>query len=110
MSEPGADDRKPVQVSLPVRHWIVVLALVEAAVHDKIMPEWDQLRKRGATADDLPESERTALTGPIFARAAIVKALHAAGIMTAEANMLHGSDALNALIRRYQNDHDDKET
>jgi len=56
----------------------------------------------------LSDAEKAALSGPIFARAAIVKRLHEAGIMTAEANLQLGNDAIMALIERLKNELEDE--
>lgn len=108
MSAPQPNDRTPVAISLPARYWITVLALVDLGIQSTILPEWEALKKRGAHANDLSDEQRIALSGPIFARAAIVTALHQAGVMTPEANLQHGSDALRAMLRRFENDQNNR--
>ncbi len=80
------------------------MAMVEAGVQDKILPEWESFRKRSKKAGDLTDAQRMALTAPIFARAALVTALHEAGIVTPEANFQHGAGALHALMQRLGQD------
>lgn len=107
MNTPPNQDGKPVSVVLPARYWITVLALVDAGVREISLPQFEKLKKEGRKPDDLSLEMRAALTGPVFARAAIVKALHEAGVMTPEANFQHGTDALMALIKRFQNEQRD---
>lgn len=109
MSAENSTDWKPISVSLPARYWIGVLALVDRGVRETVAPRLDSLRKEGLSPQQLPDVEKAALMGPLFARGEIVKALHHAGIVTAEANLQMGTDALTALIRRYQNEHGNEE-
>ena len=107
MSQPENDDWKPIAVTLPARYSIAVLALVDRGVTETIAPKLKDLRKQGAQPKKLPNELKAALMGPVFARGEIVKALHVAGIMTPEANMEFGTDALMALVKRDQNEHGD---
>lgn len=77
---------------------------MDAGVQEISAPRMEELKKQGVRIDELPDHTKAVLSGPIFARGAIVKALHEAGIMTAEANFQHGTDALMALIKRFQNE------
>lgn len=103
-----SNDWEPVSVSLPGRYWITILALVDTAVREISAPQLEELKKQGKKMEDVSDEMRAALSGPIFARGAIVKALHEAGIMTAEANFQHGTDALMALIKRLHNELGDR--
>lgn len=107
MSDQSEDFRKPVTVTLPAHHWVAVLAVLEGGLRQKIMPQWEALKKGGVKADDLSAEQRAALTAPIFARAALVKALYEAGVMTAEANLQFGTQALDAIMKRFQNEKGD---
>jgi len=106
MGQP-ANDRNPVAVTLAGRHWITVLASLDLALQSRVLPEWELLKKRGMRPESLSEVQRIALTAPIFARAAIATALHEAGIVTAETNLQAGTDALNAIMRRFENERSD---
>jgi hypothetical protein len=104
MSSEKSDDWKPIAVSLPARYWISVLAMVDHGVSEVVAPQLEALRKKGVQPKDLPDESKAALMGPVFARGEIVKSLHAAGIVTAEANLQFGTDALMALVRRFENE------
>lgn len=107
MSSPEKDDWRPIAVTLPARYWITVLALVDRGATETIAPKLKALREQGTQPKQLPDDLKAALMGPVFARAEIVKTLHAAGIMTPEANLGFGTDALMTLVRRFQNEHGD---
>jgi hypothetical protein len=100
--QPKNEDWKPIPVELPARYWITVLALVDDYVQKTVAPQLRDLQSRGAKVDDIPEVTRTTIMGPLFARGAMVKALHQAGIMTPEANARVGIDALMDLAKKYQ--------
>lgn len=104
MNEEKADDWNPISVTLPARYWITVLALVDRGVTETIAPRLEELKKQGAQPSQLSPELRAALMGPVFARGEIVKTLHKAGIITPEANLEFGTNALMALIRRMQNE------
>lgn len=106
MSDDKTDDWNPIAVTLPARYWITVLALVDVGVRETVAPKLEELRRQGANPKQLPDELKAALMGPIFARGEIVKTLHQAGIMTAEANLEFGTDALTALVRRFQSEHE----
>lgn len=107
MSATESSDWKQISVSLPARYWVAVLALVDAGVREISAPQLEALKKRGAKLEEVSDPLKAVVSGPIFARAAIVKALHEGGIMTTEANFQHGTDALVALIKRFQNERGD---
>ena len=102
MADEKNRDWEPVAVTLPARYWISVLALVDSGVRETIAPKLEEFRRQGKNPKDLSDEFKAALMGPIFARGEIVKTLHRAGIMTAEANLQFGTDALMALVRRFQ--------
>ena len=95
---------KPITVTLPARYWIAVLALVDRGVSEAVAPQLEALRKQGKQPKDLTDEQGAVLMGPVFARGEIVKMLHEAGVMTPEANMEFGTDALMALVKRMQNE------
>jgi hypothetical protein len=104
MKPENSTDWNAISVTLPARYWIVVLGLVDFGVRQNVAPKLDELRKQGIQPSQLPDELKAALMGPVFARGEIVKTLHQAGVMTPEANLEFGSDALTALIRRFQNE------
>ena len=108
MSAQKTDGGKPITVSLPARYWIAVLAMLDRGVRETVAPQLNELKKKGVAPKDLSPELKSALMGPVFARGEIVKTLHEAGVMTAEANFEFGTDALMALVKRYQNERGEK--
>ena len=95
------DDWKPISISLPVRYWITVLGLTDEFIGKNVKPKVEELKKRGAKLEDVPDPMKAVLMGPVFARGAIVDALVDAGVMKPEAKAKLGTDTLLAMARKY---------
>ena len=90
-----------IQIELPARHWVLLLAILHTTIRDKIAPAIEKLRERGitlenvnATLDQIDDSQKTVLAGPLIIQGVIIKELTAKGIMTPDANERIGIDAL----------------
>lgn len=101
MSKEEPKDRKVVQVELADAQWVVVLAILDGFIKDRLEPKLEKLRKLGTLPSDISPENRTALAGPLIARGVIVKALHEAGVMKPEANDALGIDALMKRAQKY---------
>src|SRR5438876_1041298 len=75
-----------VAVSLPVRHWITVMASLQLVINDKIIPATQRLKEQGKDENSLSDAETTALSGPFLALGEITKTLHARGHVTDAGN------------------------
>lgn len=102
-NEKSNDDWKSITVTLPVRYWVTVLGVLDPFIQNKIVPQLQDLQKRGTSPDEIPDVAKAVLTGPLFARGEIVKVLHEAGVVTPEANAKVGTDALMTLAKKFQN-------
>ena len=95
------DDWKSISISLPVRYWITVLGLTDGFIGEKVKPKLEELKKRGAKLDDVPDPVKVVLMGPVFARGAIIDALVETGAMKPEAKTQLGTDTLLAMAKKY---------
>ncbi|HBB94916.1 MAG TPA: hypothetical protein DC054_05955 [Blastocatellia bacterium] len=90
-----------IQIALPARQWVVLLAILNGTIHDKIAPAVEKLRERGITLDkvnatlgDIDDAQVTALAGPLIIQGVIIKELTAKGIVNPVVNERIGIDVL----------------
>jgi len=90
-----------IQIELPARQWVVLLAILNGTIREKIAPAVEKLRERGITLDnvnakleEIEEAQVTALAGPLIIQGVIIKELTAKGIMNPVINERIGIDAL----------------
>jgi len=90
-------------ISIPLheKHWVIVLAGVEALVQDATR-RIKELKAQGVDHSTLPEPMVTALAAPTIVRGILVKALTEHGLMTPEANARMGIDKINEAIQKYR--------
>jgi hypothetical protein len=95
------DENPMIQIALTAKHWVVLLAILNQTISNKIAPAVQKLRERGTTPDDvittlkeLDDAQTTALAGPLIIQGIIVKELVARGIMTPDADEKIGIDRL----------------
>jgi hypothetical protein len=84
MSTSEASEQKDISVTLPDRHWVVILALLQDYIDGTSMPRLEELKEKGIDPETLSREEITALTGPLLARGLIVKELVNHGVMKPE--------------------------
>lgn len=114
---PKADDtddgEQLLSLSLPERHWVVVLGALEPFVRKNV--EYIRLLSGGkkvtATSADqlvsrLPEQFRTALAGPIIIRSVLIDLLVDAGVIKERVKDEMGSSALLKMINGYNEEID----
>jgi hypothetical protein len=87
-------EEEPIAISLPPRHWIVILSCLNDFIHTKVGPCIEELRGQGVDPKTVSSAARTILAGSVIAQGIIIKELTTHGVMTKDANDKLGIDAL----------------
>lgn len=104
MSEPINTTDAEIPITLPERHWVVILGLLEDFIHRICVPKIKQMQTSGIDPKAISQAEVTATIGPVFARGIIVKELVARGVMKQEADDKLGIDKLLALAQQFKDE------
>ena len=94
--------QQQISITLPERHWVIILALLEDFIQTKSFPAVKELIAKGVKPEELDSTEVSATMGPVFARGIIIKELAARGVMTPKANDEMGIDKLMEIAARFK--------
>ncbi len=102
MTPTSPPDEQQIAITLPERHWVIILGLLENHIQTKSFPAVEEMIARGEDPQKLDSTQVSTTMGPIFARGIIIKELVARGIMKPDAKDQMGIDKLMAMAERFK--------